>query len=189
MRAFLAIEIDEGVRDRLRELLARLRTCGAKVTWVKPENAHLTLRFLGEIDEVQANRLGERLARAYRDVVPFTLTVRGVGAFPNVRRPRVVWTGVSGSDALHSVQREAEEAARHIGCAPEATRYTPHVTLGRVRDERRCGDLRAVLEGASGFEAGDIVVKRAVLLKSTLSPQGSIYTLIREFPFQWTSHA
>lgn len=185
MRAFLAVEMDDVARDALTGLLTRLRASTAKVSWVKPENVHLTLRFLGDVDEGQVNRLGERLALAYRDVEPFRLMVRGVGVFPNLRRPRVVWAGVlAGDGVLEAVQRASEDAARWIGLPPEEKRFSPHVTLGRVRDDRRCGDLRDCVEAEQGFGAGDIVVKRVALFRSTLSSQGSNYTLLREFPFQ-----
>ena len=187
MRAFVAIEMNDPVRDALDALSIRLRESAARVSWVKPKNVHLTLRFLGEVDEAQVDRLGEILAVAYQSVPPFTLTVGDVGAFPNVRRPQVVWVGVGPADGpLCVVQRVAEEAARRVGLPPETKRFSPHVTLGRVRDDRAGDDLRVALERENGFVAGDITVQRVALLRSTLSPKGSIYTPIREFPFPWT---
>lgn len=188
VRAFLAIELNAAVQDALTGLLRRLHQTTARVTWVKPANVHLTLRFLGDIDETQRSLLEARCASICAAFAPFTITVHGIGAFPNTRRPRVVWAGVEArDDTLVSLQREAESAARAVGLAPDTKRFSPHITLGRVRDEGSSGNLHALLEADRTFHAGDIQVTTVALFQSTLSPQGSIYTRLCEFPLTWTS--
>jgi RNA 2',3'-cyclic 3'-phosphodiesterase len=188
VRAFLAVAIHQGLRDTLAALSGRLRQSTANVSWVKPENVHITLRFLGDVDESRVDRLSELLAVAYRTIPAFPLTVAGVGGFPSARQPRVVWTGVSPRDgAIQQLYRHAEDAARGIGLEAEKRRYTPHITLGRLRDPKEAGDLPVLIAREMEFAAGDIHVSRVALFRSKLSPKGATYTVIREFPLQWIS--
>ena len=185
MRAFLALELEPPVRDAVAALRERLRASTARVSWVKPENAHVTLRFLGDIDAGQVDALSARLQDAYRELPAFHVEVAGVGCFPNVRQPRVVWVGVRPDPHVVAVHCESEAAARHIGLAPETKKFRPHITLGRLRDPRDSGDLAACLDREFTFHAGDNAVRRVALLESRLSPQGAKYSLIREFPLVW----
>lgn len=182
MRAFIAIELPVPVKEALEALINRLRQSGAKASWVKPGNIHLTLRFLGELPETDVNRLGERLALAYQGVSPFELSVAGVGAFPNLRKPSVVWTGVAPLEGpLARAQAIAENAAVEIGLPPEQKPFRPHLTVARIRDARRLGDLRARLAREQGFQGGAFQVDSVSLFSSQLTPQGPIHRQVREF--------
>ena len=182
MRAFIAIELPDEVKGALRGLTQRLRTTGAKASWVRPENMHLTLRFLGEATEETVNRIAERLALAYQDVTPFTVTVTGTGAFPNLRKPRVVWAGVAPLEGgLEAAQAVAEAAAAAVGLPPETKRFRPHLTLARIRDGRVLGALPAGLAREKDFAAGAFTVASVSLLSSQLTPSGPIHRRVREF--------
>ena len=184
MRAFIAIELSDAVRQALSSLVLRLRESRARVSWVRVENIHLTLRFLGEVDEPHIERLAGILRDAYKGIVPFTLSVRGTGAFPNLRKPSVIWVGAGPVEGpLGEVQLAAESAARAIGLPPEEKAFHPHLTLARIRDARGAGPLVARLEEERDFEGGEIPVNRVSLFSSELAPGGPVYTRVMEFGF------
>ena len=206
MRSFVAVELPEPILEAVGQLSGRLRASGARVTWIKPENMHLTLRFLGEIDEDNINRLKAILSDAYRGMSPFTLSVRGVGAFPNMRRPSVVWVGAveareagearsqvqlgneralgdDRAEAIETAYLAAESAARAIGLPPEEKAFHPHLTLARIKDAREAPPLVACLERERDFCAGDFTVHSVSLFSSRLTPHGPIYQRIEEFTF------
>lgn len=182
MRTFIAIELPPAIGSALAALIERLRRSGVRAAWVRPENIHLTLRFLGEIDEASANRLGERLALSYQDVKPFHLFVRGAGVFPNLRRPAVLWAGVEPLEGgLRQVQSIAESGAAFIGLAAEARLFNPHLTIARIRDPREAGSLDEYIASERGFDGGAFHVAGVSLFSSQLTPKGPVYRRLREF--------
>ncbi len=184
----MAIEISEGSRESLRLLGERLRSSGVKASWVRPENLHITLRFLGDVESEALSVLGNALEEAYIGVEAFSLRVAGVGAFPNARRARVVWAGVTGAEGpLESVHRISEMGARGIGLAADEKAFSPHVTLGRIRDPRAGAALAGFLDGEKDFDGGEFEVGNVSLFSSTLTPKGAVHNREREFPFRWTS--
>lgn len=188
MRTFVAIEFSDAVRSKLCELGARLRRSGANASWVKPEHLHLTLRFLGEIDESLAGRICDLLLLKYAGLRIFELTVQGVGAFPAIHKPAVVWAGVSPLEGgLEEAYRHADAAAGEIGVAPEGRPFHPHATLARVRQPSRLQALVTAIEKERSFNAGGFTVRAVSLFRSELTPRGSIYTRLQEFPLQCNS--
>jgi 2'-5' RNA ligase len=184
VRTFIAIELPEEVRSAIGALSTRLRAADARATWVRPENVHLTLRFLGDLDGERIGTISGILAGAYKGMTPFTLCVRGTGVFPNPRRPSVVWAGVETLEGgLAQAQLAAESAARAIGLPPEEKRFHPHLTLARIRDGRAAGPLIEALEREQGFDGGEFTVRSVSLFSSRLTPHGSIYSRVQEFVF------
>lgn len=184
MRSFVAIELPRGVKQRLWELGQSMRVPDLRASWVKPERMHLTLRFLGDVGDDQLAKLGERLAEAYAGREPLELTVRGTGAFPNVRRPSIVWAGVGPLEGgLSDVQSQAETAAREVGLKPEKRAFKPHLTLARIKDPRNAGALRPALARHAGFALDAFPVSSVSLFSSELTPKGPNYTRLREFSF------
>ena len=190
MRTFAAILLPEDVRDALCALSTRLRKEGLQAGWVKPDNLHLPLRFYGELDEAQASRLlvllSERLAGREAPV----LLARGVGAFPTLRRPSILWAGLeTGTDALEALQEDTEQSARDIGLRPETRRFHPHVTLARLRAPGRARGPQSLLsrfqeEGRIPEFGQEFVARSVVLFKSSLTPRGPVYTVLREIPLK-----
>lgn len=184
MRAFLAIELPDPIRENLEGLAQRLRAAGVNASWVKPGNIHLTLRFLGEIDEGQVRTFCDILAFACRECPLFPLRVCGTGAFPNAHRPSVLWAGCEPLEGpLRPLQRIAEEAARAIGLPPETKAFHPHLTLARVKDWKAAGPVAEALEREKHFDAGEFEVSHVALFSSRLAPTGAVYSLLREFRF------
>jgi 2'-5' RNA ligase len=184
VRAFVAIEAPESVRGPLTGLMNRLREAEVRVSWTRPENLHLTLRFLGDVPPETLDRIGEMLAVRYRDEAPFPLEVRGAGAFPNTRRPGILWAGVEPLEGpLAQVQEAAETEAQEAGLPGEGRPFHPHVTLGRVRGERQARRLQPLLEREARFDGGGFLASSAALITSQLTPGGPIYRCVRPLPF------
>ena len=183
MRSFLAIEIPEKLRVEIGALRDRLRGCGAKASWVKDANFHLTLRFLGEADPETLARLSTRVETLCRAHGPIGLRVGGAGVFPNLRRPAVVWVGAQTCKGdLPGLQRAIEEAAQCAGLEAEGKAFHPHITLGRIRGQGRLGTLAEQLEEAKAFEAGEFTAAAVSLFSSELRPGGAVHSRLREFP-------
>jgi 2'-5' RNA ligase len=186
MRLFFAFELDDGARakvshelDRLTRRLSRARE-GRAVKWVERENLHVTLRFLGEVADPSAAALMDALSAPLR-VAPFTMTLGGGGCFPPAGPPRVAWVGIrNGTDAAKAVYERLEERLTPLGFDREPRGYTPHVTLGRIREvTRQTGrELREWL-GALPSPLADLLVREIVLYRSHLGPQGPRYELLR----------
>ena len=185
MRSFVAIEVPEIVKQSLVDLAASMKRSGIKASWAKPDNMHLTLRFLGEITGNDTDKLCELLGKRYSGFEPFIMNVEGVGVFPSVRRPSVIWAGIGlTGDLLSRAYEIAENAAREIGLEPERRTFHPHLTLGRIRDHRESGDLVSELDRHKDFHGGEIAVSSVSLFSSELTPNGAIHTRIEEFCFQ-----
>lgn len=176
IRAFAAIEIGDAARDAIASLIRRLRAIPSRVSWVRPENLHLTLRFLGEVDAARIEAYAARVRGEIAAIPAFEATVRGVGAFPNARRASVIWAGAeSTDDALGQMYSIAERAAQAAGLPAETRPFVSHVTLGRVRRESRSVDVSRYLEQERGFDAGAFTVGAVSLFSSELTPHGAQY--------------
>jgi len=184
MRCFLAIELPDEVRAALTDVSARLRLLPVKASWVRAEHMHLTVRFLGECNDGQVGDLSTHLRGGLAGIGPFPLVVEGIGAFPTVRRPSVVWAGAGpATGALAVVQARCEKAARSIGLPPETKAFHPHITLARIKDHRPPIELSHAIEREQAFVAGEFPVLGVSLLSSELTPRGPAYARIEEFPF------
>jgi 2'-5' RNA ligase len=184
MRAFVAIALPEEVKRELAELIGRLKKAGASARWSKADAIHLTLRFLGDVGEEQAQSLGNILEERLREIAPFQLEVGGTGAFPNLRRPVVAWVGVGPlEEGLGAAQALVEEAARSIGAKREKRLFSPHLTIARLRDSRNGRRLADALEQEKAFSAGCFRANECILYKSELRPTGAVHTPMRLFPF------
>ena len=183
MRCFVAIELSGEVRGACGALIAELRPETPKVRWVPPENIHLTLRFLGDIEDSVGERVMERVAAAAADLSPMTLTARGLGCFPNPRKPSVVWLGVhTAGDGLARLQQAAEEAAREAGLAAEKRAFKPHLTLGRIRQPGRPVPMADLAKQYEEYEAGAWTVRDVALFASELHPAGARYHRVAAVP-------
>jgi len=178
VRSFLAVLLPEALRGRLDAAAADLRRRAPRVAWVRTENLHLTLRFLGSLDEATLGRVREALAVATATAAPFTATLGGLGGFPPARAPRVIWAGVvTGADALAELHARLEEALAVQGIPGEGRPFHAHVTLGRARDPRGAPEVAAVV--ASLTEPfGEVVVDAVHLMRSDLDPRGARYSVV-----------
>ena len=184
MRLFVAIEIEAAVAHEIAALEEELRRRVAalaprsRITWVPAERLHLTVRFIGEVDERRAAELAQAL-QPVLSTEPFDLIVSGVGAFPGSGPARVMWVGLAGGlEALQAVEQEVSARLAQFGVPREDRAYRPHLTLARVRD---AGGLRAkpLIEGFERREFGRSRVEAITLFLSRLSPKGPTYVALQ----------
>jgi 2'-5' RNA ligase len=183
VRCFIAVELPDEIKSGLKKLQAQLKSGSqSPVKWVDPYSIHLTLKFLGNVASDRTGSITEAMKEASQGVSPFQLEVKDLGVFPNLRRVQVAWVGVSGEvDKLARLQQQIESALAGLGFAPENRRFTPHLTLARLRDRaspeerQRFGQLIA----DTRFEAAySLPVEAINLIRSQLSREGAIYSRI-----------
>ena len=179
IRSFVAVEISDGARRQIAELLGRLRRepCPA-VRWVKPELMHLTLAFLGEVSQDFLDAAKTRLSEVARQRGAFMAQLRGLGAFPSPSRARVVWIGTDrGEGEVCALQKDVVKALCSVGYQPERRPFSPHLTIGRLRVPDDMGKV-----AATQFESEPFRIERVVLFRSVLASSGPVYTTLAEFP-------
>jgi 2'-5' RNA ligase len=183
-RTFLAVEIDAGIRRAAAGLQAALAQTGAAVKWVAAESMHVTLQFLGEVDDRDLPAICRTVASTARRHPPFTLRAAGVAAFPNARRPKVVWAGITdGAVELQALFAALEEPLLELGVYRREERaYTPHLTLGRVKGEADGHALAAVLPKHLAWQGGHCLVEEVVVFSSELRRDGPEYTPVGRAP-------
>jgi 2'-5' RNA ligase len=184
-RLFIGAELPPHVKVELAAVQERLRQSNPPVKWVAPQAMHLTLRFLGGTDVKLLPDLGATLGLALARHAATPLRLNGVGAFPNKRRPSVVWVGVGGAvAALGHMQASIEAAVVGIGFAPETRPFRAHLTLGRARTEASADQqqrLGAAIRSLPPIAPADWIVNRIILFRSELSSAGPVYSEILEF--------
>jgi len=180
VRAFIAIDLDPGIKTALEALVRALKPTRADVRWVGPPGMHLTLKFLGEIDAGRADRIGQVLSIVVGRHAAFPLRLEGTGAFPSERSPRVLWAGLAAEPRLLALQSDLETALEAEGFDREARPFSPHLTLGRVKGPARMREAMAELERHRGDVFGGMTVRKLTLFESRLLPQGAEYRIVAE---------
>jgi RNA 2',3'-cyclic 3'-phosphodiesterase len=171
------VTLPPDLQQRLEGAAAPLRSLARGVSWVGTDNFHVTLKFLGDIEEQRAGEIGAALGAAVADRDAFDIALRGLGAFPTSTRARVIWAGVGpGASSLASLAEAVERSLAPLGFPREARGFSAHVTLGRVREPRRDALLAESLARAVNVELGATRVDRVVLMRSELSPRGARYS-------------
>ncbi len=181
IRTFIAIEIPGEIRSQIAALQDQLKPLGGRVSWVKPENIHLTLKFLGDTDSALIEEIASQLQQSVVTFAPFEVLVAGVGAFPNQTHPRVIWVGASSQPAeqLKLLASRVDAVVSRFGFQKETRPFSGHLTLGRVKEPRGIAPTIERLKRNENFTAGGFLVQQFVLMKSELHPAGSIYTPLK----------
>ena len=187
MRLFVALEIPSAVRDNLAALIGKLRAADAlssknKARWVRPENLHVTLKFIGEVDagrlDAMRAALGEISAAGAVE-----LRFRGVGFFPNEKRPRVLWAGIAASPNLAPLADEIDARLEKLETARETREFAPHLTLARFDPPGISDQLRAAAQENATHEFGAVRTGEFHLFESKTRPTGAEYTRLSSFSF------
>ncbi len=186
VRAFIAIELPIQIKAALAQLQDNLRTGkSVSVRWVDPEGIHLTIKFLGNVDETEIPPLTKALSEAVRGVAPFSLQLGDPGAFPNAFAPRVVWVGVEGEiEPLRTLHNNIDCVLTPLGFPPEKRAFSPHLTLGRVRDEASPNEKRRLGENVAKLKTGEkttFIVGSISLMRSLLTREGAVYSRLASF--------
>lgn len=184
IRTFVAVETSPEVRTNARKLMTRLDTSGAKVKWVEPENLHLTLKFLGEVDARELPLICQAVQTAVEGLDPFDLEMIGAGAFPKADRPRTVWLGAGrGSEEMVVLHDSLEKHLLPLGFRGEGRRFRPHLTIGRVRGgPAGIRELADLLIESQEFPAGLISADEVVVFSSDLGRDGPTYEALSVSP-------
>jgi 2'-5' RNA ligase len=184
MRTFIAIELPERIKGEIGQLQVALKKTGAFVSWVKPGNIHVTLKFLGEVPEEKIDEVFSATERAVEGIKGFSMSLKGTGGFPNLRRPRVIWIGTgSGGEELSRLAERMEQEMEKIGFPKENRRFSPHFTIGRVKSSKNIEGLAGKVESVE-FQTEEIPVTEVVVMKSQLHPAGAIYTPMKKVPLE-----
>jgi 2'-5' RNA ligase len=173
IRAFIATEIPRF--DDLDNLVDRLRKSGARISVPKSEGMHVTLKFLGDMEEDSVTEIIGHLERSVSGFAPFNVKVAGTGAFPNLRNPRVFWVGLEDGGFLGRIAKSIDESLSTMGFAKESRPFSPHITIARIKAPSGLERAMGILKEFEEAQFGMYVVKDIRLKKSTLTPTGSIY--------------
>jgi 2'-5' RNA ligase len=186
IRAFIAVEIDTGVRAAAEAVQQDLARAGVAVKWVEPDNLHLTLAFLGDVHDRSLPELFVAVGKVAKGEPPFAMTVAGLGAFPNSRRPKVVWGGIAGgTEELARLHATLEDPLIDLGLYRREDRgYTPHLTLGRVSGEKAGQALSPLLPQYADWSGGTTAVSELVIYSSELRRDGPVYTALGRCPLR-----
>ena len=181
IRSFIAFDIEsDTVLNRLAAAQRQLIQTGADLKPVEPKNIHITVRFLGNITPATAEKVFEEMKQV--QFTPFTAQIKGLGAFPNPRYPRVAWAGITeGADQLKSIFSQLEPKLRGLGFTPDTRGFSPHLTIARVRSGRNKQQLAEFLTKNANYQFGAVEARCLRLKKSTLTPRGPIYSTLNEF--------
>ncbi len=182
MRAFIAADMDPSIKASLTDLLRKLRWHGPKgISWVREPGLHITLKFLGDVDEILTGRIAAVLESAARAVPAFPVVIRGTGTFPGApRAPRVLWAGTDEPAAFSELFARLEAGLAGLGFEPESRPFHPHLTLGRVKNPTGIHDAIVELERAKDAEFGSMTVGAITLFQSILKPDGAVYSVLGE---------
>jgi 2'-5' RNA ligase len=189
-RLFIAIELSDEMKASLAKVVSLLnRRSQSAVRWTDVANLHLTLKFLGDTPSQRVPELTQAIEQASQGIPPFTLELGNPGAFPNNLQPRVLWVGLAGDySTLARLQQRVEDACEALGFPREGRRFVPHLTLGRVRDtvpdagRRQVGEMLATCR----VEPAGQQVESVCLVRSTLTPQGPVYTRLAQVVLNFT---
>ncbi|MGD0818545.1 MAG: RNA 2',3'-cyclic phosphodiesterase [Methanomassiliicoccales archaeon] len=181
-RGFISVDIAEigefGKIDR------ELRTVGGGMRPVAMDIIHITLKFLGETDEAAIPKIISAMEKAAKGVAPFEMTLKGMGSFPSRDNIRVVWVGMQGAEPLISIAKILEDECARLGFEKEDRPFSPHLTVGRMKDPRGTEQVKAIIEQFKDHDFGRRPVRSIRLKKSVLSPKGPTYTTVAEVVLQ-----
>ena len=185
IRSFIAVPVPPETAEKLRAAQDLLRRAGPGVKWVDTSTLHITLKFLGSVERDRLNATWQSVEEGLDGGEPFTMRCRGIGAFPNKRRPRVVWAGVAeGAAELTDLAVRVDRACGEHNFEQEGRPFHPHVTLGRVRGPMSDPELASAITDLQETDFGEARVERVLLMKSQLTPRGAVYHVLDEKPLR-----
>ncbi len=181
IRTFLAFDLENpDVKNKLTQAQALAAQTGADLKLVEPENIHITVRFLGDIQPSMVDKIHEEMKQV--QFLPFNARISGLGVFPDLRFPRVLWAGITeGADQLRSVFSQIEPRLRALGFAPDSKGFSPHLTIARVRSSRNKAQLAEFVKKNTKLDFGTVNAQCLRLKRSELKPTGPVYSTLREF--------
>lgn len=181
IRSFVAIELPDAVISLLDKVQHDLSSLRLRVRWVRPKNIHLTLKFLGNINSGDIAKIGSAMTDAAKDCGPFKLTVGGIGVFPGLKRPRVIWIGFGGDmKVLLGLQHNLEDRLAAVGFPKENRSFKAHLTLGRIKGAVNPATIRQIVQEYSDLGDLEFTSDRIILFRSDLKPSGAVYSQLKQ---------
>lgn len=188
VRAFIAVELNEDVRNTIRTVETDFAGLGCDIKWVKPENAHLTLKFLGDVKIKKIESISQTLKEVSANMSPIRTGLSGLGVFPGTKQPRVLWVGLEDPDKkIVRLAESVDSALGNIGFAKEKRAFTPHITLGRLRSGKNVSSLMGRLQSYTLPPGIKQTIAHITVFKSTLTSQGPIYEALDKIALERTS--
>jgi 2'-5' RNA ligase len=181
IRSFIAFDMDsESILKRIADVQNLLVKTGADLKLVEPKNIHITLRFLGNITSSMVEKIHKEMKKVQFTI--FDVTIHGIGAFPNLSYPKVLWAGITqGADQLRNIFNQLEPSLRSLGFTPDSKGFSPHLTIARVKSGRNKAELSKCVTENANYEFGIVRAQCLRLKKSDLTPKGPIYSTLKEF--------
>jgi 2'-5' RNA ligase len=185
IRTFIALELPPSVISLLDKVQEDLKSMQLQAKWVRPENIHLTLKFIGNIDPGDTDKIGGAMMDAVDNLAAIHLVARGVGVFPGIKRPRVIWVGLGGQiQLLFAVQRALEENLAALGFKKEKRPFKGHLTLGRFKQTVDPNTIRQIIREYANLYSEEFTARRIILYKSDLKPTGAVYSQLQQAAFK-----
>ena len=182
IRAFVGVRIDPKMTQKISEVQSQLTRSLTGIRWVVQENLHFTLKFLGAVEEEKIISIIKAVGRVVRPARPFSLAAGGIGVFPDIRKPRVLWVGLE-AQGLQTLSQEVEVALEPLGFAQEKRGFKPHLTIGRWRNfTAKAQRLREEIDHWKDQDFGQSTVEEVVIFQSILKPNGAVYSPLQVIP-------
>ena len=184
IRAFIALELPPPVISLLEKVQEDLKSMGLRAKWVRPGNIHLTLKFIGNINPGDIDLIGGAMMDAVDDFAAIDLVAGGIGVFPGIKRPRVIWVGLGGQiQLLFAMQRVLEDNLAALGFKKEKRPFKGHLTLGRFRQAVNPNTIRQIMREYANLYSEEFTARRIILFKSDLKPTGAVYSQLQQADF------
>jgi len=180
MRAFLAVDLDEKLKNEVINVQKKIKDANAQLKFVEPENLHFTLKFLGEVSDSKLEDLKVMIENNITEYKPFKLSINKTGFFPHSGYIRVIWLGVENPEAYSQMQMDLDEEFVKLGFKKEKS-YIPHLTIARVKGAKNKEALISIIKEMENVDIGDMMLDKLVLKESELTPVGPIYSNLVEF--------
>jgi len=181
IRLFIALELSKRQKKEIGEFQEKVKEHLHNVRWVKPDNIHLTLKFLGETEEDKVEPIKEAIDQVCSGFKPFLTRYGGAGVFPSERKARVLWVGIKeGEESVCKLAEKFEEAMTSLGYKKEKRSFHPHLTIGRIRKSPPENSIQIFLTEGKSFISSDVIIKKVILFESNLTRSGAIYKSLYE---------
>ncbi|MBI5184852.1 MAG: RNA 2',3'-cyclic phosphodiesterase [Nitrospinae bacterium] len=182
VRAFIAISLPPHVQELGVQVRERFRECEASISWVQPQNVHLTIKFLGNVEEEKIGPIGKALEKAIGGARAFSMNINEVGVFPNIKFPRVIWMGVDEpTRTLINLENRISAEMETLGFPKEEKKFTPHITLGRIKSHKGKNKLMEIIQSQRMLYCDEALVEDVKLYKSELKPTGAVHSVLASF--------
>ncbi len=180
IRTFIAFKLPKNIISSIKKMQEDIKSYAFKIRWVNPAKIHLTLKFLGNINYTDIEKIGETLINTVNGYAPVSLAVKGADVFPCIKRPRVIWVGITGEvEKLAGIQKDIEENLKKLGFPREKRPFKAHLTLGRIKGKFDPKKLLDAMKKNEEFESELFIADKIFLFKSDLKPTGSVYTELK----------